>query len=70
LGGLGSGGAEQDHLYPGGAGKDVWEKAEKLAGGSVSALITEALRRYVEVEERSEQTGMENIEVELPGRLP
>ena len=35
-------------IYVREADAEVWEKAEKLAGGSVSALITEALRRYVE----------------------
>src|SRR4051812_3273507 len=38
-----------------------------IAGGSVSGLITEALRRYVEEEEQKEQTHMETIEVELAG---
>jgi hypothetical protein len=45
----------------------LWEKAEKLAGGSVSALLTEALRRFIEEEELKEKTGMEKIEVELWG---
>jgi hypothetical protein len=45
----------------------LWEKAETLAGGSVSALLSEALRRYVEEEELKEQAGMENIEVQLWG---
>lgn len=49
------------------ADAEVWERAEKLAGGSVSALITEALRRYVEEEQQKEQTGMEQIEVEFWG---
>src|SRR5215218_3028199 len=47
------------------ADRDVWEKAEKLAGGSVSALLTEALRRYIETKEPEEGVGMETIEVEL-----
>jgi hypothetical protein len=47
------------------ADTEVWEKAEKLAGGSVSALITEALRRYVEEEEMKGEKDMETIEVEL-----
>lgn len=47
------------------ADTEVWERAEKLAGGSVSALITEALRRYISAEEQKEQTDMENIEVDL-----
>lgn len=46
--------------------EEVWEKAEKLAGGSVSSLISEALRRYVEEAEQKEQ-GMEAIEVEFWG---
>jgi hypothetical protein len=49
------------------ADTELWEKAEVLAGGSVSALLTEALRRYVEEEEQRERTGMESIEVELWG---
>jgi len=49
------------------ADADVWQRAEQLAGDSVSALITEALRRYVEEEELKERTGMESIEVELWG---
>jgi hypothetical protein len=53
------------------ADTEVWERAEKLAGGSVSALITEALRRYVE-EQEQKQMGMETIEVEFwgPGDVP
>jgi hypothetical protein len=46
---------------------ELWERAERLAGGSFSGLITEALRRYVEEEEQKEQTGMESIEVDLWG---
>ena len=45
----------------------LWEKAEKLTGGSLSALLTEALRRYVEEVELKEKTGLEKIEVELWG---
>ena len=52
-------------IYVKDADREIWEKAEELAGGSVSALITEALRRYVEEEERKEQVGMEDIYVEL-----
>jgi hypothetical protein len=54
------------------ADAEVWERAEKLAGGSVSALITEALRRYVEEQEQKEKRGMETIEVEFwgPGDVP
>ncbi len=52
-------------IYVREADREVWEKAERLAGGSVSALITEALRRYVEETELKEQTGMETLEVEL-----
>jgi hypothetical protein len=46
---------------------ELWERAERLAGGSFSALITEALRRYVEEEEQKEQAGMESIEVDVWG---
>jgi hypothetical protein len=49
------------------ADAEVWQRAEKLAGDSVSALITDALRRYVEEEELKERTGMESIEVEFWG---
>jgi hypothetical protein len=56
-------------IYVREADKELWEKAEKLAGGSVSSLLTEALKRYVEEEERKEQVGMENIEVELWDRV-
>ena len=54
------------------ADAEVWQRAEKLAGDSVSALITEALRRYVEEEEQKERTGMERIEIDLwgPGDIP
>ncbi len=47
------------------ADREIWEKAERFAGGSVSALITQALKRYVEEEELRAQTELENIEVEL-----
>lgn len=47
--------------------RELWEKAEALAGGSVSHLLTEALRRYVEEEERGRREGMENIQIELGG---
>ncbi len=46
---------------------DIWEEAEKRAGGSVSALITKALRGWVLDEKLRERTGMEAIEVELWG---
>ena len=58
-------------IYVKEADAELWGKAEKLAGGSLSALITEAVRRYVEEEERKEQAKMgtiqtvEPIEVEL-----
>jgi hypothetical protein len=47
------------------ADREIWERAEKLAGGSVSALITQALKRYIKEEELREQVGLENIVVEL-----
>jgi hypothetical protein len=51
---------------------ELWERAERLAGGSFSALITEALRRYVKEEEQKEQPDMESIEVDVwgPGEKP
>jgi hypothetical protein len=54
-------------IYVREADLEVWKKAEELAGGSVSALISKALRRYVEEEERKGQTEMETIVVELAG---
>ncbi len=55
-------------IYVREADTELWDKAEKLAGGSVSSLITEALRRYVEEEERRDQSGMETIEIDLWGQ--
>ena len=53
-------------IYVREADSEIWEKAENLAGGSVSALITTALRRYVEEEEQlRDETGMDDIEVAL-----
>ena len=45
----------------------MWEEAEKLAGGSVSGLIADALRHYVEEKKRRDQD-MESIEGALGGR--
>lgn len=47
--------------------QELWGRAERLADGNVSALLTEALRRYVDEEERMERGRMETIEVQLPG---
>jgi hypothetical protein len=55
-------------IYVREADTELWERAEELAGGSVSGLIADALRRYVEEEEQKEQMDMETIEVELAGR--
>lgn len=50
---------------------ELWEKAEKLAGESLSALLIEALRQYVEKRERElkareeRQTEMENVTLEI-----
>jgi len=54
-------------IYVRKADAEVWQRAEELAGDSVSALITEALRRYVEQEDQKERTDMERIEIELWG---
>ncbi len=57
-------------IYVREADREVWEKAEKLAGGSVSGLIADALRRYVEEEgmKRSMTTEViKPIEVRLGG---
>ena len=60
-------------IYVREADAELWEKAEKLAGGSLSGLITEAVRRYTEEEDRKEQMKMktiqtiEPIEVDLGG---
>ena len=44
------------------ADAELWEEAEKRAGGSLSGLLADALRRYIEDEKRKEE-GMEEIEV-------
>ena len=49
-------------IYVREADAELWEEAEKLAGGSLSGLIADALQRYVEEERRREQ-GMKTIEV-------
>ena len=36
---------------------DLWARAERLAGGNVSGLLSEALRRYVEEEEQKQDVG-------------
>ena len=45
--------------------KELWEKAENLAGGSLSGLLADALRRYVEEEEMRKDTDMETITLEI-----
>jgi hypothetical protein len=40
-------------IYVRDADVELWEKAEKLSGGSVSRLIAEALRRYVAEREKN-----------------
>ena len=46
--------------------RKVWEKAEEFASGSLSALISQSLRRYVEEEEMLRAgSGMEPIQVAL-----
>ena len=42
----------------------LFEKAQKLAGGNLSATITEALRRFVESQE-TKSSGFEEITVEV-----
>ncbi len=54
-------------IYIRAADKELWEKAEELAGDSVSGLLADALRRYVEEEELKKETNMETIEVTLGG---
>lgn len=46
---------------------ELWARAEELGGGSVSGLLSEALRRYVEEEERKKEATMETIQVHLGG---
>ena len=46
------------------ADKELWEEAEIRAGGSLSGLLVDALRRYIEEEERKEH-GMGTIELDL-----
>lgn len=54
-------------IYVREADTELWEEAEKLAGGSLSGLIANALRRYVEEEKLKEETGMETIQVDIGG---
>jgi hypothetical protein len=49
-------------LYVKEADMQLWKEAEKLSGGRVSALVADALRRYVE-EEKRKQEDMNEIEV-------
>jgi len=50
---------------------DIWQRAERLAGESISQLIADQLRRYVADRER-EATGFERIVVEavVKGHVP
>jgi hypothetical protein len=47
---------------------ELWAKAEEIAGGSVSGLLSEALSRYVEEEERKKEASMETLRVDLGGK--
>lgn len=51
-------------IYVKDSDRELWERAERLGGGSVSALLTEALRKYVEESELKER-GMETIGLDL-----
>jgi hypothetical protein len=51
-------------IYVREADTELWEEAEQLAGGNVSGLIADALRRYVDEEKRREQ-GMGKIDLDL-----
>jgi hypothetical protein len=61
-------------IYVREADVELWEEAERLAarsgtgvfGRSLSWLVADALRRYIEAEKRKEE-GMETIEVPLGG---
>jgi hypothetical protein len=45
--------------------QELWRRAERLAGkGSLSAVLTKALRGYIEAKE-AERLGMERIELEF-----
>jgi hypothetical protein len=55
-------------IYVREADTELWEEAEKLAGGSLSGLIADALRRYIEEEKVKKELSMETIEVALGGR--
>jgi hypothetical protein len=55
-------------IYVRDADQELWERAEQLAGGSLSGLLADALRRYVDEEELKEETNMETIEVRLGGK--
>ena len=54
-------------IYVADADVSLYEKAQKIAGGNLSAAITEALRRFVEMQE-TRATGFEEITVEV-GRV-
>jgi EXLDI family protein len=51
-------------IYVADADLPLFEKAQKLAGGNLSAAISEALRRFVEVQE-TKTSGFEEITVEV-----
>lgn len=54
----------QKQIYIKDADLEIFEKAEALAGESLSATIAEALRRFVEVEE-AKADGMSEQEIEV-----
>ncbi len=62
------------NIYVAEADEEVWEKAEKLAEGSISSLVAGWMREFVDERERQEeqmqqvQQEMGPIEVELGGR--
>jgi EXLDI family protein len=54
-------------IYVADADVPLYEKAQKIVGGNLSAAITEALRHFVEMQE-TRATGFEEITVEV-GRI-
>jgi hypothetical protein len=48
------------------ADAELWQEAERLAGGNISRLIADALRLYVDDKDRKEQ-GMKSIKLDLGG---
>jgi len=48
--------------------RELWERAEKMAGGSLSGLLAEALRRYIAERESTGNDDADEIIVEIESR--